>query len=69
MEKVDYDEKEYKDYTGGVYKFIDIESGGTGASTTVQALHNLGITWGEDPAPETGTPGSIYIQLLSAEEE
>ena len=47
---------------------VNISSGGTGASTSVEALHNLGITWGEEIAPSNGTPGSIYIQLLPAEE-
>lgn len=48
---------------------IGVESGGTGASTAAQALHNLGITWGTSPADEKGTPGSIYIQLLPVEED
>lgn len=50
------------------YNVINIPSGGTGASTPVEALHNLGITWGTNTAPSEGTPGSIYIQLLPAEE-
>lgn len=50
------------------YNIIDIPSGGTGASTPVEALHNFGITWGTNPAESTGIPGSIYIQLLPTEE-
>ena len=46
---------------------IGVESGGTGASTAAQALHNLGITWGTSPADKKGAPGSIYIQLIEAE--
>lgn len=48
---------------------ISVSSGGTGADNAVEALHNLGITWGEEVAPETGPANTIYIQLLSAEEE
>ena len=51
------------------YNIIDIPAGGTGASTPVEALRNLGITWGTSPADEKGTPGSIYIQLLPVEED
>lgn len=42
---------------------IPIGNGGTGADNAVDALHNLGIYWGEDVAPETGTPNTIYIQI------
>lgn len=27
------------------------------------ALNNIGISWGTEEAPATGTPNSIYIQL------
>lgn len=33
----------------------------------IHSLNSLGITWGEDAAPDKGTPNTIYIQLLSAE--
>ena len=48
------------DITSGV---LPIEHGGTGSDIAVNALHNLGITWGTDEAPSTGTPNTIYIQL------
>lgn len=37
------------------------------ATDTVAVLNNLGISWGEDVAPETGPANSIYIQLIEAE--
>lgn len=49
-------------------EIVAVEDGGTGASTAKGALNNLGITWGEKAAPSTGTPNTIYIQLLPAEE-
>lgn len=33
----------------------------------IHSLNSLGITWGEDPAPSTGTANTIYIQLIEAE--
>ena len=41
-----------------------LANGGTGASTAQAALNNLGISWGTAAAPATGTPNTIYIQLL-----
>lgn len=43
---------------------LQVERGGTGASTPAGALAALGITIGEADAPETGAPGSIYIKML-----
>lgn len=55
---------------------IDIPSGGTGATTAVDALRNLGFHWGEQTAAEywesqgkSPVPNSIYIQLIPVEEE
>ena len=48
------------DATDGV---VQIENGGTGANTAAVALNNLGITWGTEEAPATGTPNTIYIQI------
>ena len=42
---------------------LPISEGGTGATTAAEALANLGITCGTEPAPAMGTPGSIYIQI------
>lgn len=42
---------------------IPIERGGTDATTAAEALNNLGITWGTEKAPATGTPNTIYIQI------
>lgn len=46
-----------------LHGIVPISSGGTGASTSVDALHNLGIYWGYDEAPATGVPNTIYIQI------
>lgn len=39
------------------------------ATDTVAVLNNLGISWGEDAAPESSTElaNTIYIQLIEAE--
>ena len=55
---------------------IPIENGGTGADNHVNALHNLGIYWGEDDAEDywtglypdeeerkTARSNTIYIQI------
>lgn len=49
------------DVTSGA---LPIEHGGTGATSAASALNNLGITWGTDRAEDSGTPNTIYIQLL-----
>lgn len=49
------------DITSGA---LSIEHGGTGATSAASALNNLGITWGTDRAEDSGTPNTIYIQLL-----
>lgn len=49
------------DITSGA---LPIEHGGTGATNAASALNNLGITWGTDRAEDSGTPNTIYIQLL-----
>lgn len=40
-----------------------VEDGQLRSQTPSVALNNLGITWGIEEAPATGTPGSIYIQI------
>lgn len=42
---------------------VSVEHGGTGADNAAIALNNLGITWGTEEAPATGTPNTIYIQI------
>lgn len=42
---------------------VAVEHGGTGADNAAAALNNLGITWGTEEAPATGTPNTIYIQI------
>lgn len=49
------------DITSGA---LPIGHGGTGATEAKAALNNLGISWGSSEAAETGTPNTIYIQLL-----
>lgn len=49
------------DITSGA---LAIEHGGTGATNAKAALNNLGIRWGKDKAEDSGTPNTIYIQLL-----
>lgn len=44
---------------------LEVEYGGTGATDRVTALANLGITFGTDDPPATGTPNTIYIQISS----
>ena len=46
---------------------LTIERGGTGATTAYAALQALGVTIGEEEAPVTGTPNTVYIQMLPAE--
>lgn len=40
-----------------------ISSGGTGATNKIDALKNLGISWGTAAPPTKGAPNSIYIQI------
>lgn len=47
-----------------IFGSVDITHGGTGATTAKDALNNLGITWSTTAAPDTGTPNSIYIQIV-----
>lgn len=42
---------------------VAVEHGGTGSDNAAAALNNLGITWGIEEAPSTGTPNTIYIQI------
>lgn len=53
----------YPDLGSGVYGTLGVDQGGTGATTASAALNNLGITWGTEEAPATGTAGTIYIQI------
>lgn len=43
---------------------LPVSKGGTGATTAYAALQALGITLGTSAAPSSGTPNTIYIQLL-----
>lgn len=43
---------------------MPVEYGGTGATNASEALENLGIVIGTDAAPATGTPNTIYIQIV-----
>lgn len=43
---------------------LPISRGGTGATSAYAALQSLGIKMGTSAAASTGTPNSIYIQLL-----
>lgn len=43
---------------------LPVSKGGTGATSAYAALQSLGITLGTGAAPSTGTPNTIYIQLL-----
>lgn len=47
-----------------IFGSVEIAHGGTGATTAKDALNNLGITWSTTAAPNTGTPNSIYIQIV-----
>lgn len=47
-----------------IFGSVEIAHGGTGATTAKDALNNLGITWSTTAAPDTGTPNSIYIQIV-----
>lgn len=47
-----------------LYGTVPVASGGTGATTANAALNNLGISWGTTAASSTGTPNSIYIQII-----
>lgn len=42
---------------------IPVNFGGTGAATLEEALHNLGIYWGES-LPDSETPGIIYLRPI-----
>ena len=53
-----------KDLTALSTRVTPVKYGGTGATAGPAALNNLGITWGTRPAPATGTPNTIYIQLV-----
>lgn len=43
---------------------LPVSKGGTGATTAYAALQSLGITLGTSAAPSSGTPNTIYIQML-----
>lgn len=46
---------------------LPVARGGTGATTAYAALQALGVTLGTEAAPPTGTPNTVYIQLLPSE--
>lgn len=43
---------------------LPVENGGTGAQTASEALRNIGVVIGTAVAPTTGTPNTIYIQIV-----
>lgn len=43
---------------------LPISKGGTGATSRLAAMNNIGITMNYAEAPSTGTPNTIYIQIL-----
>lgn len=49
---------------GDITGTLPVSKGGTGATTAYTALQALGIKMGTGAAPSSGTPNTIYIQLL-----